>query len=445
MKKFVIGGALALAATVNPAWAQDESRDDENSLTHLVQARITFKDYPFKALRRHEAGRVAMRITVRSDGSVADCAVVESSGFYSLDRRGCEMARRRMRYTSWVPTAGVPHETIVMDSINWALGGEPQEPVRPEVREWSALTRNPPPIWVREGKRDPRIPVTQLVSGEISAEDYPIKAQRNGDEGRVVVGFLVRADGRVVYCAVIGSSGFSSLDSRSCEIVRQRFRYAPWSATGGRRGKVLMHQSIRWAMPDTREPASQLDTGLLTTALNESIQHPVPYENARFSISFNASQASRGRATDCTAEVHGAWFESLGDACALLYQMPAGSFSLPDAGDRSIAFHISARWNPGLESVLIEPAEGWHSVLRWRASFDLDATGAIVRCTLVGGILGQDMPETGCDGRFPPWRFEPPRSADGAPLETGQMTLLFIFESDRDLMPAFARARGGEP
>ena len=56
-------------------------------------------DYPASSLRNNEQGTTGVRITVGTDGRVADCQVTQSSGSSALDAATCTIIRRRAKYT----------------------------------------------------------------------------------------------------------------------------------------------------------------------------------------------------------------------------------------------------------------------------------------------------------------------------------------------------------
>ena len=56
-------------------------------------------DYPASSLRNNEQGTTGVRITVGTDGRVADCQVTQSSGSSALDSATCSIIRRRAKYT----------------------------------------------------------------------------------------------------------------------------------------------------------------------------------------------------------------------------------------------------------------------------------------------------------------------------------------------------------
>jgi len=90
-----------------------------------------------------------------------------------------------------------------------------------------------PPVARETGHEGPR-----SASGDVrtvfSADDYPIEAQRKGEEGTVQARLDVDARGRVSRCTVIRSSGSVSLDSATCRILERRARFTPARDVNGK-------------------------------------------------------------------------------------------------------------------------------------------------------------------------------------------------------------------
>jgi protein TonB len=88
-----------------------------------------------------------------------------------------------------------------------------------------------------------------LLRGAFNNEtDYPSAARRAEQQGTVRVSYTVGTDGRVTGCAVVQSSGSSSLDSTTCRIFQRRFRYAPARDSAGNPVPQTMSQSVRWQL-----------------------------------------------------------------------------------------------------------------------------------------------------------------------------------------------------
>jgi TonB family protein len=66
-----------------------------------------------------------------------------------------------------------------------------------------------------------------------SADDYPAAAQSAGAEGTSQAILTVGPDGRVIACNLARSTGNSSLDSATCNILRRRARFTPARDSSG--------------------------------------------------------------------------------------------------------------------------------------------------------------------------------------------------------------------
>lgn len=65
------------------------------------------------------------------------------------------------------------------------------------------------------------------LSGRIADRDYPGSASRARVGGEVEVRFTIEASGRVTRCRVSRSSGDAALDSTTCRLIEDRFRFRP--------------------------------------------------------------------------------------------------------------------------------------------------------------------------------------------------------------------------
>lgn len=80
----------------------------------------TSPDYPSKALREEATGRTEMILSLRANGTVAECAVEESSGHDLLDERACSIALARMRYSPG-RRRGEPVAARTRQAVLWAI------------------------------------------------------------------------------------------------------------------------------------------------------------------------------------------------------------------------------------------------------------------------------------------------------------------------------------
>jgi protein TonB len=78
-------------------------------------------DYPRAALRNGLTGRVSVRFTVLTDGRIANCRVVASSGSPLLDTTTCRLLTDRLRFRPARNSAGVPIETELGSDYTWGI------------------------------------------------------------------------------------------------------------------------------------------------------------------------------------------------------------------------------------------------------------------------------------------------------------------------------------
>ena len=80
---------------------------------------LTDRDYPDAAARIRAAGVVAIRFRILTNGRVADCRIVRSSGYAVLDDVTCQLVERRFRYAPARDAAGQPIEDSAGTSFTW--------------------------------------------------------------------------------------------------------------------------------------------------------------------------------------------------------------------------------------------------------------------------------------------------------------------------------------
>lgn len=90
---------------------------------------ISADDYPSAALRAEAEGTVAVRYTVGTDGRVAACETVQSSGHLSLDQATCLLLATRGRFRPALDFDGRPVAHVLRQRIAWRLP-PPDGPVR---------------------------------------------------------------------------------------------------------------------------------------------------------------------------------------------------------------------------------------------------------------------------------------------------------------------------
>ncbi len=96
-------------------------------------------------------------------------------------------------------------------------------------------------------------PVAQAATGDeaawITPDDYPAESLRYGEQGTVQVSWTIRADGRVIACRTVASSGFARLDAAACRAITERGRYRPARDAAGRAIAMSKTRRVRWQLP----------------------------------------------------------------------------------------------------------------------------------------------------------------------------------------------------
>lgn len=102
-----------------------------------------------------------------------------------------------------------------------------------------------------DGPGDDGAPM-RWIKGEIRDSDYPRDALRRGIGGTVGLRFTVGVKGRVTDCTVTRSSGNADLNSTTCRVIRERFRYEPSRDARGRPVPDTVEGEHLWSV-DRRE------------------------------------------------------------------------------------------------------------------------------------------------------------------------------------------------
>ena len=90
-----------------------------------VSGAISSDDYPAAAIRAGHEGSTHVRLTIGTNGRIADCSVIGSSGSLILDSATCQLMTRRFRYRP-ATRDGVPVEGAVTQRVTWRF---PEEPI----------------------------------------------------------------------------------------------------------------------------------------------------------------------------------------------------------------------------------------------------------------------------------------------------------------------------
>ena len=99
-----------------PSKARGATPRDQGSWTQRIM-----DSYPPRALAEQKEGSVGVRVTIGTDGRVADCNVTSSSGNSDLDRGACDGMRRYARFNPALDSAGNPITDSYATRITYRL------------------------------------------------------------------------------------------------------------------------------------------------------------------------------------------------------------------------------------------------------------------------------------------------------------------------------------
>ena len=85
---------------------------------------------------------------------------------------------------------------------------------------------------------DPPIPLEPAhargdVRTLITSDDYPEAARRNNETGAVRARLEIGANGGVIGCSIVASSGSTALDSATCRVLKARAHFTPAKDSSG--------------------------------------------------------------------------------------------------------------------------------------------------------------------------------------------------------------------
>ena len=107
------------------------------------------------------------------------------------------------------------------------------------------VTAPPPPVYIPPVAPAPpppppaprKVQSAQSAKGDLrtlfSPDDYPAAAQSAGAEGTAQAELTISPTGQVIGCTLIRSTGNSSLDSATCNILRRRAKFTPAKDSNG--------------------------------------------------------------------------------------------------------------------------------------------------------------------------------------------------------------------
>jgi protein TonB len=84
------------------------------------------------------------------------------------------------------------------------------------------------------------------IKGHLSFSDLPADLRAAGISGTVGVRYHVETDGHVTGCVASQSSGHAELDSLTCHLIEQRFRFAPSRDGQGNPVRSIIVETHSW-------------------------------------------------------------------------------------------------------------------------------------------------------------------------------------------------------
>lgn len=82
---------------------------------------LSDRDYPWEAIRLRQQGSVLTRLVIGADGRIGQCEIVQGSGHPVLDRRTCEILRKRVPFEPALDAARQPVRGMTSVRITWRL------------------------------------------------------------------------------------------------------------------------------------------------------------------------------------------------------------------------------------------------------------------------------------------------------------------------------------
>jgi TonB family protein len=153
------------------------------------------RNYPARALKAREQGKVGFRLVVEPDGSLGSCEVTASSGSKALDNETCELILRNARLNPVRNADGRAIRAVQTGYINWILPSN-----APQMASVSASTGSDPDRIIC--KR------TARTGSLVARTKQCMTARQWAEAGRIARGEAAR---------LIGSGNATEEGIRSCD------------------------------------------------------------------------------------------------------------------------------------------------------------------------------------------------------------------------------------
>jgi len=95
----------------------------------------------------------------------------------------------------------------------------------------------------------------RLISGTITAADYPSAALDRHAAGTTKVRLTITTDGRAIDCSLFQSSGDAELDAKVCYLATYRMRFSPALGHDGKPVPMAAILPVRWEIDPAVSPA----------------------------------------------------------------------------------------------------------------------------------------------------------------------------------------------
>ncbi|MEO6433438.1 MAG: energy transducer TonB [Sphingomicrobium sp.] len=160
---------------------------------------FSFDDYPLDAIRAEAEGTSEFEVVIAPNGSPVSCAITRSSGQKLLDRRACEVAMRRARFSPARNAGLQPVYGAYRSQIQWTI----------DLDTWRQV--GPAPMW--------QITLNRLPAGG----RFPMYVE-----------YAVEVDsaGRATNCAPV-LPDFPTLATSSCAMLLKDLPAMPLATTNG--------------------------------------------------------------------------------------------------------------------------------------------------------------------------------------------------------------------
>lgn len=218
---FIIVG-MVLALTLPRAYAQTNNDACYRSGGALVPKGATHTSPPYPPQSRvlGESGKTLMRVFIGKDGVPVDVKVEKSSGYNRLDDAAVSWVKNTWR---WMPPNT---ECLVVNTLVQS--------------EWAATATDLAPYDVD----------LRLVASE---SDYPADARAKKEEGVTELQVLLSEIGAVQSAHIAKSSGYSDLDAKAGEVVKN-LAYKTATVSGKPARSVVLIKFV-WSL-DGKDPLS---------------------------------------------------------------------------------------------------------------------------------------------------------------------------------------------